>query len=117
MTDTCPNCTRVLQQLADILAGQQTRTKPEPVAAFNHVRDFINGGHVWFVDGVRTTVEDIYQAYIDWCVLSDPPMNPIGKNRFGTAMTALGFPAIRGTAGIRLRVGITNVRPPKPAYR
>lgn len=100
MSDTCATCRTLAGILAELLDTTPPAFANLPVMTEN-VRAFINvSGLVVHDPDARTLTADLYNTYRHWAP------KPLGQQRFYRELTRLGFPAYKGSGGVRLRQGL-----------
>lgn len=102
MTATCDRCEALTLAFAEFLNPRPRPVipaEPEPADIYDYL-----GDRTTVDPRFETSVAALHADYIRWS--HDHGRLPLGKNRFGRVLDALGFPAFRGTAGIRMRRGL-----------
>lgn len=97
MTDTCPTCSQILA-----LLSVSASLHPRAVQNVPHIAKFIDDRCVTGPWTIPSTT--LYLEYKSWC--RDNMLEPIGRNKFGWELQALGYRAYRGDGGSRRRRGL-----------
>lgn len=101
---TCSNCEKlaaIIDKLTDIPTPRTRSAASTPLNP--HVQAFVGANILWN-PAARTPVADIYSRYKRWC--HENHYSPLTRHGFGMALSRLDIPTVRGTAGVRLRVGV-----------
>lgn len=83
-------------------AVKEYREESDPVLQF--VTEAAEEGIIECAPEFEMTMTSAYATYATWAKNNN--MRPIGKNKFGTRLEELGYKAVRGSSGIRMRSGM-----------
>lgn len=78
------------------------QTDSDPVSTF--LVEATDEGRIEQGNGFDIKSSELYRIYVAWC--SDNALRPLSDRSFGRRLTDLGFPARKGTAGVRMRSGV-----------
>lgn len=75
-----------------------------PIDSTAEIQAFLNAAH----DTERIRIQPQRRVIFGtlYAMYEEAVDHPVGPNKFGTILTSLGFPSLKGTNGIRLRAGI-----------
>lgn len=84
-------------------AVREYREDSDPVLGF--VNEAIAEGSLIARDGAEISMTDFYRMFSEWS-RDNGIQRPMGKNKVGVRLEALGYVARKGSKGIRVRVGL-----------